>query len=93
MLLEKAHAKSIKLNCKSTLNGVLTTMLISILGQSMTYVANFLATLYREDLTYSTICDYRSAVSSIHDLVDGKKVGEHSQLDSLLMAFLISSLL
>lgn len=93
MLLEKAHAKSIKLNCKSTLNGVLTTMLISILGQSMTYVANFLETLYREDLTYSTICDYRSAVSSIHDLVDGKKVGEHPQLDSLLMAFLISSLL
>lgn len=47
-------------------------------------VAYFLATLYREGLTYFTICCYRSAVSSIHDLVDEKNAGEHPQEVRLL---------
>ena len=47
-------------------------------------IANFLGRLFRKGLSYSTICGYRSAISSYHSLVDGVKVGEHPTLIKLL---------
>ena len=47
-------------------------------------IANFLSRLYNRNLAHSTICGFRSAISSYHDLVDGKKIGDHPTLNSLL---------
>ena len=47
-------------------------------------IANFLGWLYNKGLSYSTICSYRSAISSYQDLVDGVRVGEHPTLIELL---------
>ena len=40
-------------------------------------VANFLAYLYKEGYQYSSINAYRSAISSVHEQVDGHNVGQH----------------
>ena len=47
-------------------------------------VANFLGRMFKKGLSYSTLCGYRSAISSYHDLVDGVKVGQHPTLIRLL---------
>lgn len=47
-------------------------------------IANFLGGLYKKGLKYSTLCGYRSAISSYHDNVDGLKVGEHPTLIRLI---------
>ena len=43
----------------------------------MSEVANFLASLFEEGYQYSSINAYRSAISSVHDRVDGVNVGQH----------------
>ena len=40
-------------------------------------VANFLATLYQEGYQYNSVNAYRSAISSVHEKVDGVPVGQH----------------
>ena len=40
-------------------------------------VANFLAHLYKEGYQYSSINAYRSAISSVHEQVDGHNIGQH----------------
>ena len=40
-------------------------------------VANFLAHLYKEGYQYSSVNAYRSAISSVHEKVDGYTVGQH----------------
>lgn len=47
-------------------------------------VTNFLATLYSEGLTYSTLCGYRITDSSINYLVDENNIGENPPLVRLL---------
>ena len=47
-------------------------------------IANFLAKLHKKGLSYSTVCGYRSAISSYHSLVDNTKVGSNPTLISLL---------
>jgi len=39
-------------------------------------VANFLAHLYKEGYKYSSVNAYRSAISSVHEKVDGYIVGQ-----------------
>ena len=39
-------------------------------------VANFLASLYGEGYQYNSVNAYRSAISSVHDKVDGVNVGQ-----------------
>ena len=43
---------------------------------SVENVANFLSYLYTEGYEYSTINNYRSAISAIHPEIDGEKVGQ-----------------
>ena len=47
-------------------------------------VANFLAQLCTEGYQYSSINFYRSAISSVHEKVDGHNVGQHPLISRLL---------
>ena len=47
-------------------------------------VANFLASLFAEGYQYSSINAYRSAISSVHDRVDGMNVGQHPTIVRLV---------
>ena len=47
-------------------------------------VANFLASLYGEGYQYNSVNAYRSAISSVHDKVDGVDVGQHPIVTRLL---------
>ena len=47
-------------------------------------VINFLATCFHEDYEYQTIGVYRLAISAYHDLVEGKPIGQHSLISSLM---------
>ena len=47
-------------------------------------VANFLASLFEEGYQYSSVNAYRSAISSVHDKVDGASVGQHPTIVRLL---------
>ena len=56
----------------------------------ITNVANFLAQLCTEGYQYSSINSYRSAISSVHEKVDGHNVGQHPLISRLLMVFVLS---
>ena len=47
-------------------------------------VVNFLASLYQEGYQYNSIGAYRSAISSVHDKVDGLPVGQHPLVSRLI---------
>lgn len=47
-------------------------------------VANFLAHLFEEGYKYNSVNAYPSAISSVHDEVDGMEVGQHPTVTSLL---------
>ena len=50
----------------------------------VTEVANFLAYLYKEGYQFSSINSYRSAISSVHDRIDGVTVGQHPLVTRLV---------
>lgn len=50
----------------------------------VTEVANFLAYLYKEGYQYSSINSYRSAISSVHDRIEGDTVGQHPLITRLI---------
>ena len=50
----------------------------------VTEVANFLAYLYKEGYQYSSINSYQSAISSVHDRIDGVTVGQHPLVTRLV---------
>ena len=43
-------------------------------------VANFLAHLYKDGYQYSSVNAYRSAISSVHEKVDGYMIGQHPMI-------------
>ena len=45
---------------------------------------NILANLYKEGFQYRSLNAYRSAISSVHDKVDGYEVGQHPLVSRLL---------
>ena len=47
-------------------------------------IINYLAFLFQEGYEYRTICLHRSAISAYHDSVDGKQIGENSQISHVL---------
>ena len=47
-------------------------------------VVNFLAELYAEGYQYRSLNAYRSAISSIHERVEGQSVGQHPLVSRLL---------
>ena len=50
----------------------------------MSEVANFLADLHEEGYQSSSLNVFRSAISSVHDKVDGVEVGKHPTITRLL---------
>ena len=47
-------------------------------------VVNFLADLYEQGYQYRSINFYRSAISSVHEKIDGYEVGQHLMMSRLL---------
>ena len=47
-------------------------------------VVNFLAELYHQGYQYQSLNAYRSAISSVHEKVDGVPVGQHTLVSKLL---------
>ena len=47
-------------------------------------ISNFLAELYHEGYSYSSLNSYRSAISSVHEYVEGKPIGQHPQIVRIL---------
>ena len=47
-------------------------------------VVNFLAYLYREGYQYRSLNSYRSAISSVHERIDGYSVGQHPLVTRLM---------
>ena len=50
---------------------------------------NFLAKLYEEGYQYRSLNSYRSAISSVHERVDGRTVGEHPLVMRLMKGVFI----
>ena len=50
----------------------------------VTEVANFLATLYQEGYQYNSVNAYGSAISSVHEKVEGVVIGQHPIITRLL---------
>ena len=53
-------------------------------SEPVTNVVNFLAYLFKEGYQYSSINSYRSAISSVHEKVEGYNVGQHPLVTRLL---------
>ena len=47
-------------------------------------VANFLASLFQEGYQYNSVNAYRSAISSVHEKIDGLPVGQHPTITRLV---------
>ena len=47
-------------------------------------IANFLAELYQDGYAYSSLNCYRSAISSVHEHIEGYPVGQHPQIARIL---------
>ena len=47
-------------------------------------VVNFLANLFQQGYQYRSLNAYRSAISSVHDRVDGYEVGQHPLITRLI---------
>ena len=47
-------------------------------------VVNFLASLHKDGYQYNSINSYRSAISSVHEKVDGFSIGQHPLVTKLL---------
>ena len=45
---------------------------------------DFLAFMFESGYEYRTICKYRSAISTLHNNIEGRSVGEHPQVNSLI---------
>ena len=50
----------------------------------MNWILDFLAFLFESGYEYRTLCTHRSAVSALHTIIDGRPVGEHPQICSLI---------
>ena len=51
---------------------------------NISFVLDFLAELFETGLQYSTIGNYRSAISAFHDPINGRAVGSHPRISSLM---------
>ena len=50
----------------------------------ITDIVNFLATLHQQGYQYNSINSYRSAISSVHEKVEGYNIGQHPTVTRLL---------
>ena len=57
---------------------------IDTLSGDVTSVVNFLADLFHQGYQHRSLCSYRSAISSVHEPVDGQPIGSHPMVSRLL---------
>ena len=50
----------------------------------MNWILDFLTFLFESGYEYRTICTHRSAFSALHNNIEGRPVGEHRQVSSLI---------
>ena len=50
----------------------------------MNWILDFLAFLFESGYEYTTICAYMSAISALHHNIEGRPVGEHPEVSSLI---------
>jgi hypothetical protein len=53
----------------------------------VTNVVNFLAPLHQQGYQYNSINSYRSAISSVHEKIDGYNIGQHPTVTRLLRVY------
>ena len=51
---------------------------------NVNWILDFLVFLFESGYEYRTICTYRSAISALHNNIEGRPVGEHPQVSSLI---------
>ena len=51
---------------------------------NVNWIFDFLAFLFRSGYEYRTICTYCSAIWALHNNIEGRQVGEHLQVNSLI---------
>jgi len=51
---------------------------------SLKFVLDFLASMFERGYQYSTLCNYRSAISAFHEGFNGVTVGDHPQVSALI---------
>ena len=57
---------------------------IDPISGDITGVVNFLADLFHQGYQHRSLCSYRSAISSVHEKVDGQPIGSHPMVSRLL---------
>ena len=57
---------------------------IDPISGDITSVVNFLADLFHQGYQHRSLCSYRSAISSVHEKVDGQPIGSHPMVSRLL---------
>ena len=51
---------------------------------NMNWILDFLAFLFESGYEYTSICAYMSAISALHHNIEGRPVGEHPEVSSLI---------
>ena len=57
---------------------------IDPISGDITGVVNFLADLFHQGYQHRSLCSYRSAISSVHEKVNGQPIGSHPMVSRLL---------
>ena len=61
-----------------------STRSVNLISCRVSEVVNFLADLFSQGYQYRSLNAYRSAISSVHDKIDGQDVGQHPLVTRLL---------
>ena len=56
---------------------------------TLEWVLDFLAELFEQDCQYRSVCSHRSAISALHEGIDGKSMSENPQVTSLITGIFI----
>ena len=75
--------RPISLTTHSSADGIAGVREADPFSGPITDIVNFLATLHQQGYQYNSINSYRSAISSVHEKVDGYNIGQHPTVTRL----------
>ena len=86
LCLNQDESRQISLTTHSSANGIAGVIEWGSdpFSGPVSEVVNFLANLYSEGYKYNSLNSYRSAISSVHERVEGYNVGQHPLVTRLL---------
>ena len=82
--LHRGEKSQIKRMTLSLVNGVACALNSDPFSSDISATVNFLASLFEDGYQYRSINNYRSAISSAHDKINGYDVGQHPLVIRLL---------